>query len=391
MTKSNHKIILPDAILEKLKVKKGDKVKLSYSHYPAGKIVIEPVTQTDYHTNISPLRFFLPALFFTVLFGGYFYIRGQEPINLAGNESIASLTILLGTLSGSLVFASFYLKDRKLIQSWLGEKLYWRSFLTIMLSFVLILAISLLSFFWLLELLFEGAAFDLLTSSFIFLLFCSVVNYFMLYAESRLSPAVIFILFVCVIIGGALASMITNSNKHWWEHNVSFLGTSQASSSWQFNLTLITSALLLAALIDFIFAALDQKFGRNRRLFILHILLTAFAVCLGGVGLFANNGRGLLHELHTQAASLMVYLLLIIIALVGILLPQMEPTFKHLSYAIGASLLGASLLFSPIGYLSLTAFELIAFVLSFSWLLLLLQQLQAMISTQKKHYEVVIK
>ncbi len=76
--------------------------------------------------------------------------------------------------------------------------------------------------------------------------------------------------------------MITNSNKHWWEHNVSFLGTSQASSSWQFNLTLITSALLLAALIDFIFAALDQKFGRNRRLFILHILLTAFAVCLGG-------------------------------------------------------------------------------------------------------------
>nr|WP_252895136.1 hypothetical protein [Liquorilactobacillus satsumensis] len=62
---------------------------------------------------------------------------------------------------------------------------------------------------------------------------------------------------------------------------------------------------------------------------------------MAGVGLFANNGRGLLHELHTQAASLMVYLLLIIIALVGILLPQMEPTFKHLSYAIGgASLLG---------------------------------------------------
>ncbi len=45
----------------------------------------------------------------------------------------------------------------------------------------------------------------------------------------------------------------------------SLLGTQASRSSWQFNLTLIVSAALFAALIDYIFVSLRQKAGSHYR------------------------------------------------------------------------------------------------------------------------------
>ncbi|HAT53641.1 MAG TPA: DUF998 domain-containing protein [Lactobacillus sp.] len=387
----SHHITIPTQVVDHLNIKSGDKLQLTLPDNDNQQITVRP-DRPDRERQILPIRWFLlPSLLVSILFFAYMAHQNINQIALAGNNSIASAVIVLGIVSGSLSFMFFYFKQKREIQRWLTGSLYWRSFPTLWVSFMIILTTCLLGFFWFAGILFKGATFDQFTSTFMFFLFISLINYLMILSVSALSVSMIFTLLVSVIVGGVLSSMITNSNKRWWEHNISFLGTDKAAYSWQFNLTLIVSALLTVALVDFIFSNLRKQFGNNRRLLVLRILLTLTAVCLGGVGAFANNGRGLMHELHDQTASFMVYFMIITIVAIRYLLPKMTPEFLALSYIIAGLLIGTTILFQPVGYLSLTAYELIAFIMSFSWMLLLLQALQRMLVHDQRTFTVTVE
>lgn len=383
--KNQGKLIIDQEKLKELNLKDGTQLKIDFSpNHPANLAVIRKY----FFTDSSTWRWFLlPSLIMSLLFSGYFYSKHKYLIALSGINSIASWTIIVGTGCGSVLFCVLYLKNRQQIQQWLGKKLYWRSLLTINISFAVILGIALLAFFWLLGIIFKGTSFDLGTASFIFLLFNIVTNFAMFYAVETLSPDSIFKLLITVIISGALVSMITNSNKHWWLYNISYLGTTYASNSWQFNLTLIVSSLLFLALTDFLFSSLEERYPHDHRLLVLRILLTLFAVSLGGVGIFANNA-GLLHRLHTDAAALMIRVLIIIVLSVSFLLPESPKRFRQLSYITAGILVISTLLFQVVGYLSLTAYELIDFILVFGWLILLLQQLQQLTGTTDNSLQV---
>lgn len=391
MSSDTHKISLPAAVLEQLHLHAGDQLQITV---PADDN--QQVTLTAQHIEREqqtlPTRWFLiPSLLASLAFFSYFASRHQTQIALTGNHSIASAVISLGLLTGSLSFIFFYFIQKRDIQRWLTGSLYWRSFPTILLSFIVILTVAVLGFFWFMGILFKSVTFDQFTSTFLFFLFISLINYLMIFSVTALSANMIFLLLISVIVGGALSAMITNSNKRWWEHNISFLGTQKASYSWQFNLTLIVSALLTLALVDFIFVNLQKRFGATRRLITLRILLTLTALSLAGVGVFANNGRGWLHLIHDQMASLMVYCIIAIIIGIRYFLPRLTPEFITLSYVIGGLLVAASLLFQPIGYLSLTAYELIGFTMAFAWLLLLLQRLQRLVVGEQATYTVTVE
>lgn len=373
---ANKHITLPPEVAKRLNVHKGDRVQLTLSTNADDAVIIKP-DKAAREEQTLPIRWFLiPSLLTSIIFFWNFFNKHQLQIPLSGDNSIASFVIILGIISGSLSFITFYLKQRHEIQKWLPGSLYWRSFPTVLLSFIIILSICVLGFFWFAGLLFKGITFDQFTSTFLFFIFVSLINYLMILAVSALSADMIYSLLVSVIVGGALSSMITNSNKRWWEHNLSFLGTAKAANGWTFNVTLMVSALLTVALVDFIFSSLQKQFGRSWRLLTLRVLLTLTALCLGGVGLFANNGRGWMHLLHDLSARWMVYLLIIIILAIHYLLPHLTREFLLLSYSIGGLLVVTSILFQPIGYLSLTAYEMIGFTMAFSWMVLLLQTLQ---------------
>lgn len=105
-------------------------------------------------------------------------------------------------------------------------------------------------------------------------------------------------------------------------------------------------------------------------------MLTMTAISLGAVGFFPNNGQGRLHELHNLAANWLVYWIILLILGIRWLLPRVTREFLTVSYGIAGTLLVANFLFQTIGYLSLTAFEIIAFFLAFSWILLLVQNIR---------------
>ena len=123
----------------------------------------------------------------------------------------------------------------------------------------------------------------------------------------------------------------------------------------------------------------------------LRVLLTLVAIALGGVGFFPNNGTGQLHELHTKSAEMLVYLIVILIISIRWILPKVTKEFLTISYGIAAVLIACNFLFQNVGYLSLTVFELLAFGLAFSWILLLLQHVQQLARLTNAVYEIRIE
>ena len=300
------------------------------------------------------------------------------------------MTIVLGLLTGIISFAIFFIKGKRNAQKNL-KNIYWRNFPVLLISFAVMLGMVLLAIFWLFSIIFEGAKFDIYTSTFLFFIFVAVINYLMIYFAVTITPTRIITLFTVVIIGGVFMAMISNRNLQWWQVNLSFLGTANAASSWQFNLTLILSAFLLLTLTDYIFSVLKENMPKNTGLMILRVLMTITALSLAGVGIFPNNKDTYWHILHDKSANMLVYMIVIMIIGLRWLLPNVKKEFLTISYGIAALLVVADVLFQNVGYLSLTAFELIAFILAFAWILLLFQNLQSLSGIAIKAYDVILE
>ena len=150
-----------------------------------------------------------------------------------------------------------------------------------------------------------------------------------------------------VIVSGCVISMAANGQRRWWQHNLSFLRTHAAENAWQFNLTLIFSALLMVVLIDYLFVSLSRIYPRTWRTSTLRILLTLTAVDFGAVGLFPNNLT--FHWLHDLVAGGLVTLLVLLIVGVRWLLPAVTKDFLWLSYGVGVVLLLLNFGFAGLG------------------------------------------
>lgn len=336
--------------------------------------VLQSDNHSSSHQKMTLRLFLIPALIGTVLYYVFFHLRGQIFIQLLGRISIASVILIIGVSIGMITFALFFAYGkRKKFENL--ENIYWRNFLTILFSFTVIIILAMLFFFYLLGILFDGLVLDIYLSTLLSFVFFSIINYAMLSFVLILSPSLMTKLLVTVILGGVVIAMVTNSEAQWWQRNISFLGTQEASGAWQFNLTLILSALLMIALVDYLFVELKAFYPDHRGLVILRILLTVTAVSLGLVGYFPSDGPGQSPEYHNQAAAMLVYMVILMIIGVKWLVPKASNEFKLTSYIIGIILFVLTYLYLNGSYITLTGFEIVAFILAFSWLMLLLQSL----------------
>lgn len=323
----------------------------------------------------------IPSIIASIAVLVYLMYNHIEEIPLSGNISLSSIVTIVGTVMGTLVFSYHLIKD-KINKVSNVDHIMWRNIPTMIFAFLMILVIMISSFFWLIGQIFEGAGFDLYTTTAIAAIFLTMINYLMILAVASINDVMMTSLLIFVSVGGIGMSMMSNSTQSWWKVNFSYLGTANAINSWQFNITLIVSALLLATLVDYLFVPLESIYKNDKKLLLLRILLTLTAISLGAVGFFPNNGKGMLHELHNFSAKMLVYWVVIIVVLIRWLLPNVTKEFLILSYIIAGALLVGNFLFQPVGYLSLTAFELIAFFLAFSWVLLLIQNIRKLNSKE---------
>ena len=329
----------------------------------------------------------IAALIVMVSFFAIF--RNYTQIPMTGPRSIATIVIIAGVITGMINFTYYFTKGK---QSEVGyaKGIYWRNYPAVLLCYLIIITVTQILFFRVIGSFFKGASFDIYTATMMGTVLVSIVNYIMIYIANTLTPSMLIKSLIFIIIGGVSVAVITNKDQQWWIYNFSFLGTPYATNSWKFNLTLMFSAFLMIALVDYLFVFLYDILGKNRQLVILKYLLIATAICLGGVGFFPYDDSVFNQVMHNRSAQFIVYLFLILIVSIRWLLPSLSKEFLKISYWIGAGLVLMIFLFLGVGYLSLTVFQVIAFVLSFSWLLLLLQYLVDIVMNRGHEIEVVV-
>ncbi|WP_423363360.1 DUF998 domain-containing protein [Mycoplasma sp. P36-A1] len=352
------------------------------------EFIIKPFIKTSDNMIISLRWFLIPSVISTLIYLGLLLYLNVSKVPVSGDYSLASAIIVFGVISAMSSFVYFYIKSRRQVHSVLATSLYWRNFFTIVISVGIILTFVLLGLFWMVELMFVGVSFDIYSSCFIFFMFLCITNYTMIYLALSISPKLIINLFTVFIIGGVIMSMVENGHLQWWQHNFSFLGTQNASNSWQFNLTLLISSLLMMSLIDYLFVLLRKKDVINKRLTALKVLLFVTAINLGAIGLFPNNGKGNLHHLHDLVAQMLIVFTLVLILGIKYFIPKISNEFLVYSYGSAIVLVIVTFLYKGIHYLNLTAFEFICFIMAFAWLILLFQSLQKMVNDNK---EIIIK
>jgi hypothetical membrane protein len=198
----------------------------------------------------------------------------------------------------------------------------------------------------------------------------AVTAYAVFLSSARLTPMLLSLVLAVFLVVGALASMLSSSDPQWWQKNLSALGITNDVSSLAFNLTLIIAGAIVTIIARYGTASLPTSTPldlRHRNL--VRVSLALIGVLLACVGIFPVSEFFLLH--NTVATGMAVVYAVVVFALPR-WVPSMPKVFVILGYVYVAVtvLLG---IFFAVGYYNLTAVELVAGVLIFSWIILFLR------------------
>ncbi|MBJ7541412.1 permease [Streptococcus sp. SL1232] len=378
-------IVLDQAIIDQLDLDKGQQLKAELYN---DKLVLQK-EESPKQGRLSSWVLIISTIVLCCLFYAASSIEKMDQILLVGDYSIITFLIGFGGILGMTIFTTTLIRNRTVFLGGIKVRVFWRMLPVIVASFAVILLLALLGFGWLLEQIFTGASFDKFTSTLILGVSVYVVSLFWGQIAEQIRATWLTTVFTIIMVSGVFVAMASNRTLQWWHFNLSFLGTQAAKASWQFNLTLILSALILVALVDYLFVALSEKYGKNWKLTAIRVMLTILGIDLGAVGFFPNDASS--HLLHTRVAGYLVLIIIALIISVKWLLPEVTRDFLVMSYAIGGMLVGLEIAFQVVHYLSLTAFELSAFMLAFAWLIRLITHLEALLLPETKVMTVTLE
>ena len=197
-------------------------------------------------------------------------------------------------------------------------------------------------------------------------------GYLAFYSATHMDLQLLAVVLAVFLVFGVLASMLTASDPNWWKDNLSALGMSSNVSAFAFNITIIVAGFLVTTLARYstrgIPTANPHGIGRVR------VTLIVLGVFLGMVGLFPVDR---FFALHTGVASGMVAAFGVLV----IALPKWITGIPRAFVALGWLFLAVTLLlavFFFIGYYTLTAVELVAGILVFTWIVLFIRNAAAL-------------
>ncbi len=198
----------------------------------------------------------------------------------------------------------------------------------------------------------------------------ALTGYVSFLSAVALTPTVLSLVLAVFLVVGAFASMLASSDPHWWRDNLSALGMSTNSASLAFNVTLIIAGVMVTTISRYATAGLPASDPIDRRgRFIVRGGLILLGVFLACVGVFPVDEFFLVH--NTVATGMTVVFAVVVVGLPWFLrsIPRVFVVFGWV-YVLVILLLAV---FFAIGYYNLTAVELIAAVLIFSWIIVFLR------------------
>lgn len=320
---------------------------------------------------------FLPITLISTLIALLLF-RSSDAISLIGHRSIGQLALISGAFLSIVIFTPCYLYGLKLHNERLSKKQLVFNIVTLTLAvavttiLITTLAVALLSQS------FKDLTLDRYIAAIIVGIYSGLVVYIWVPAIIRINTQSIVRMFAVVMVCGVMLSMITATNPLWWQVNFSSLGSAGTPSSFAFNFTLILSGLLLITLsshlLDDINKLLQVSRNTTAKITTLKVLFALMGLCMAGVGLFTYAAHPVLHNL---SAYTMVAIFAILILSMHKVLPFIDPPFLFNSYLALVVIGVCYYLFAHTGYLNLTAFELIAFGITFAWLIVFVRKINS--------------
>lgn len=330
------------------------------------------------------LSFALPAGIATAIIWWVLFHSTHATIGLTGWPSIGSAALIDAGIIAFIGFILGYLRGQQALQPeerlQLSKPKFVFDCLTLAIAYTIIaIVLTAVAIFAIGEA-FKGVTMPTVSASMVVGIFAALTVYGILTTSVHLQSGDIVNALTLFIAGGVFTSMATAQNPYWWQINFSSLGTTGTVSAYAFNVTLVLSGLLLLCLTDHLLNDLHviirgKKRATAAKTQIIKLLFIFISLCLAGVGLFPWDIHPLL---HTSSAYLLVVGFATMIIGLRWLLPNLSKSFFANSYTILAVLFISFGLWQPLHYFNQTAFELIAFSLTFIWLVLFLRTITLM-------------
>lgn len=306
-----------------------------------------------------------------------------RPSALWGDWSIGVVSgIVTGTAVLLTAYIGYWRARYRPGQEWRLELASWK-FIVDATAVALVHAIvsTLLSWavFLLLQLSFKGLELNTGWAALLVGLTAGLAAYWTDLSVSTLTTARMTTLLVVFMTVSILTSMATAPMPNWWEYHFSELGSFGTASSWLFNVSLIAAGFLLVGFALYLnrdllalAAAGELKNPRAPQLIAGGFIVSGFA--LAGVGLVPVNVNLIVHN---SFATGMLVVIVLMMAGAGWLLRGLPWQISAMTYGFLAAIVASVVLFMPVQYFNLTALELIAFALVFSWVSVFIRMLSA--------------
>jgi hypothetical membrane protein len=192
------------------------------------------------------------------------------------------------------------------------------------------------------------------------------------YSATHLDLQLLATVLALFLVLGVLASMLTASDPQWWKENLSALGMTDDLSARTFNLTLIVAGILVTTLARYATKGIPTTHPRG--VASVRTCLIIVGIFLALVGVFPVDQY---FALHTGVASGMVVAYGVLVVALRRWVPGVSRTFLLLGYVFVLLILLLAGFFA-VGYYTLTAVELVAGTVVFTWIILFIRTADAL-------------
>lgn len=207
----------------------------------------------------------------------------------------------------------------------------------------------------------------------------ALTGYVAFLSSARMTPMLLSLVLAVFLVVGALTSMLSASDPHWWKENLSALGMTNDISAMAFNVTLIVAGAIVTIVARYATATLPVGTPPDRRgRDIVRVGLVLIGISLACVGIFPVDEFFAVH--NTVATGMAVCFAVIVIGLPWFI-RSVPKVFVGLGYLYVVVIIVVAIFFAT-GYYNLTAVELVAACLIFSWIIVFLRTASASGTTE---------
>jgi hypothetical membrane protein len=303
---------------------------------------------------------------------------------LWGGWSVGALAAIAVIVSGVAVAATGYWRARDLPgQQWRHELGRWKFSLdvaTVSAVHAVIAGLITVMVFVSLQRSFEGLVVDPWVGAATSAVASGLAAYWIYLSVSSITTPKLASLLVVFMSITVLTSMATSQDPQWWEIHFSELGTSNDFSSAMFNIALVVAGTFVITFAMYVYRDLGTLVRQGVLVHawaprVVSVVFVVMGVLLACVGVFPLDVNMVMH--NTSAIGMSLTFLALLFSAPWVLRGMPTRFFVFCTGAI-VVLLGGALLFEPIGYWNLTAFELVAFSTIFGWIAVFIRFVSAL-------------